>query len=625
MDPSPLDDLPPPGSNPLDSLPPPQADRWKTRINPAADGNTLQVYNPFGQNLDTGIALSSGINNFLAGAGKATTDLARGVGQFGAGIADVVSPRQQTLGGLVTGSSPSRVAQMRQDVAESRRLDTPLMTTGSGKAGFMTGMVADSLPAMWIPGANTLAGSAAIGAGLGLLQPSTGTGETFRNVGLGAATGPASILAGRAVGALYQGGKAALEPLFQGGQQRVAARTLSAFAGGPQEAQAAMREIQNAGPVLPGIQSTSAELANNPGISQLERQLRNNPEYLTALTNRNQANRAVMTGALDSIAGTPFDMQVAQRMRSQLSAPLYDSAEAVVVPANAELGSLLARPSMARAWDRAQQLAAERGESLVQPTANDVSGKTLQYLKMSLNDMVDTAEQKGIGAHESNALKSTLAAFNGWTTRNVPQLRAADRAFQDLSRPINQMDVGQALSERLKPALADFGNNTRLSAASYANAVRNGDALVSRTTGLPGSLDSVLNPAQMSTIQQVGEQLARRANADELGRAVGSNTGQNLISQNVLRQMLGPLGLPQSMTERAAQSTLGQSVLRPLQWVAKGGEPRVMDLLAKASLDPIYANRLLAQGISPQTASLIWRNQGLLGISSTSMAEAAQQ
>src|SRR5713101_3556109 len=106
-------------------------------FNPAAEGNTLQVYNPFGQNLNTGIALSPGVNNFLAGAGKATTDLARGMGQFGAGIADVISPRQQTLGGLVTGSSLSRVAQMRQGVADTRRLDAPLMGTGPGKAGFM--------------------------------------------------------------------------------------------------------------------------------------------------------------------------------------------------------------------------------------------------------------------------------------------------------------------------------------------------------------------------------------------------------------------------------------------------------------------------------------------------------
>jgi len=221
------------------------------------------------------------------------------------------------------------------------------------------------------------------------------------------------------------------------------------------------------------------------------------------------------------------------------------------------------------------------------------------------------------------AVNGSLNSLQDWITRNVPQLRAADTAFAQGSIPINRMQIGQQLSNRLQPALADFGNNTRLNANNFANQVRNGDQLAADVTGnARATLAGTMAPDQMNTIQQIGEQLARRANADELGRATGSNTGQNLISQNVLRQFLGPLGLPQSVGERAAQSTLGQSVLRPLQWLSGAGEPRIMERLSNAALNPQEATRLLqlAQR-NPRLAQALWARQGLLGpLSNTAAA-----
>ena len=176
------------------------------------------------------------------------------------------------------------------------------------------------------------------------------------------------------------------------------------------------------------------------------------------------------------------------------------------------------------------------------------------------------------------------------------------------------MQIGRTLKDRLLPALSDFGNNTRLNSNSFANAVRNGDQLASQVSGNPGAtLAGTLSAPQMTTVQQIGEQLARRANADELGRAVGSNTGQNLVSQNMIRQFLGPLGLPQSLGERAAQSTLGQTMLRPMQWVGSLGERGVMGHLADAALNPQKAAQLLMQARqNPALARMLWQHQGLL-------------
>ena len=106
----------------------------------------------------------SGKDKFLAGVGKAMTDTARGVGQmFG--------------------------AVSRDDVAESRRLDSSLMDTGAGMAGNFAGNVAMLAPTAMIPGAATIPGASIIGAATGLAQPSTSTGETLQNTALGGAAG----------------------------------------------------------------------------------------------------------------------------------------------------------------------------------------------------------------------------------------------------------------------------------------------------------------------------------------------------------------------------------------------------------------------------------------------------
>jgi hypothetical protein len=108
----------------------------------------------------------SGMEKFNAGIGKAFSDLGLGI-------------RQRT------GFSS------RADVAEARKLDAPLMQTGAGVGGNLAGNLAMLAPTALIPGANTVTGAGALGATIGLLQPSTSLKEDAFNVGFGAAGGAA--------------------------------------------------------------------------------------------------------------------------------------------------------------------------------------------------------------------------------------------------------------------------------------------------------------------------------------------------------------------------------------------------------------------------------------------------
>lgn len=114
-------------------------------------------------------------SNFLAGIGSGMDDLIKGAGQ---------------RLGMVS----------QEDIDEKARLDAPLKDTGAGMAGNITGKVATSLPAMFVPGANTLLGSAAVGAGLGALEP-TQTGESVgKNMALGGAGGAVGQMGGAMLG-----------------------------------------------------------------------------------------------------------------------------------------------------------------------------------------------------------------------------------------------------------------------------------------------------------------------------------------------------------------------------------------------------------------------------------------
>lgn len=511
-----------------------------------------------------------------AGVGKGLYDIARGLGQFT---------------GLVS----------RADVEEARKLDAPLMETAGGQRGAILGNIVGLAPTAAIPGANTMAGAALIGAGSGLAQPSASTGETVQNTFLGGLLGPAALGAGRLIGAAAQGAQALIDPFTDAGQQRIASRTMQAFAGGPQRAAQAAQNIATASPPVAGVRPTAAELARNGGIAQLERTLRNNPDLTPIFTERLQGNRGALLQGLQSIAGDDVAMASAVRARQAAASPLYDAAGQSTATADQVFAGLLQRPSIQRALTRAQQLAMEAGGS-----AEPMSGRNLHFVKQALDDMISDPQAFGIGGSEARAVAATRDQFLTWLDEAIPEYGQARAAYSAGSRPINQMEIGRELVERFQPALSDFGADSRTTAATYAIALRNADRTAQQATGFPGArMESVMDPQQMEVIEGVAEQLARRANAENLGRGPDSPTAQNLISQNLLRQVLGPLGLPES----AAENALLQTLLRPAQFVGKLSEPRILNRLAEISLDPQQAQAALIaaqrQGIPLRTLQAI--------------------
>lgn len=499
---------------------------------------------------------------FLEGVGAGMSRIGRGIGQV-VGLVD------------------------QQDVDSAKQTDAALMDTTAGKVGNAAGMLAALAPTVMIPGAATLPGAAAIGAGTGALTTEGSLGERAKAGAIGLAAGPVGVLLGRGLVAGAGAARGLVQPFTQAGQRTLAGNVLREFAG--EGADDAAQALGQAVPVLRGVQPTAAELAGNAGIAQLERTLRQNPQLAEQLTQRLQANRAAMTGALDDMAGTEAQMAAAQQARAQAAEPLYAASRASNILPDAEFATLAQRPVMQQAMDRALEIGRNSGQQ-------QTPGGFLHNVKMALDDMLQTGPQRGVGGAEAGAVRDTRAAFVDWLERQSPEYAAGRAAYREASAPINQMQVAGELRDQLVPALGDYGNNTRLTAEKFARSMRNGDATAARATGMPNAtLENTMTPQQMATLRQIAEQLARRANADELGRIPGSPTGQNIVSQNVLAQILGPLGLPQSW----GQNALSQTIMRPLQWAGRIGEERVLNQLGNALLDPRMAAALLRSANDP--------------------------
>jgi hypothetical protein len=528
----------------------------------------------------------SGTERFLAGAGKAFADLGRGAGQW-VGAVD------------------------RKDVAESRKRDAALMNTGAGMGGNIAGNVAALLPTAMIPGANTYTGAAAIGAVTGALQPSVSTAETAGNIGLGGVVAPATLGAVRGAQALYQGGKGLVEPLTKAGQERIAADVLRRSATNPQQA---MQMAGQAKPLVTGSQPTLAQVAQDPGLAQLERTILNNPEYAGALQQRLGDQKVARLSAIKDIAGRGDHYDEIEAGRRLFANQDYAEAmKAGVDPKMAkamapQIQSLMERPSIQAAQKDAVRLAKESGVELSDTT----SLQGLDWIKKALDNKISMATQPGssIGKEDLRALVQTKNDLMKTLEQIAPAYKQANDNYAAMSGQLNSMDVARGLLDKLnKPGSRYMQPGTaREMGDAYSDALAKSFDSVKKATGMDKDITQVMSKQDIKVLENVARDLGRKSFAQEAGKATGSNTAQNLASQNMLRRMLGPTGLPETW----AESTMLQSLLSPVQMGSKlsGADKKIMDRIAQGLLDPMEGIGLLS---SPQTIP----NVGLLGAPSS--------
>lgn len=532
----------------------------------------------------------------LAGVGKSFVDTGRGIGQ---------------LFGLVD----------QKDIDAARELDRPLMNTTAGTVGNVAGYVAQALPVALIPGANTIAGGALAGGATGAVQP-VGTGESRAgNVALGAAAGgavPTVIRAGKAAKA------ALIDPFTDAGRARIAGGVIKRAAANHQ---AAAQRMTQASGATPGFAPTAGQAADDAGISALERTTR--AVNAGAFDDVDRAQRAALANAVRGVAGDDVRRAAAVQAREASVNPLYDAAKKATVQGDPALDALLQRPSMRAGAGRAQNIAAERGEKFMlsqqrpaqsvttgvldaqgNPITNTIPampasypGQALHDLKMGLDDAIGTPGIGGMQGAERAAATGTKADYLKWLESKIPEYEQARTTYAQMSRPINQMDIGQEFANRLIPALSrDMDAPMQLNSASYARALMDqGDDIARNVTGMKGArLDAIMEPDQMQALRGVAADLQKMKAAEMAGRGVGSDT----VQKTAMSHLAAEAGIPNWMS----------SVARvPGGWLKTAGsalygnsDREVQQLLADMLKNPQEAAKAMqAAGIEPSIMARI--------------------
>lgn len=445
------------------------------------------------------------------------------------------------------------------------------------------------LGAMKIPASATVLGragqGAAIGAGFGAASPVTDESDYWMKkagqVGTGAIIGgviPPAIDVTRKGAELTRN---ILDPLLPGGAERGAARIL-AEAAGPKRA-AIEAELAKNQVLVPGANPTAPEAAARAGSPEFAALQRIASDHRpSAYSDIAQAQVAARQAAVRQVGQTPADLKDAIKARKTASDPLYGAAR--------EAGDVVdTTPIIAKITDTLKRNPGNR--ELVTELMNLRKGLTDKGAPRANAEQVSSALdglKAAIAKEDNKFIGGVLSNFKDDIANSIPGYQAAQRTFSDLSKPVNEMQVGQQLERALgKPV----GEGER--AGVFAQAMREGPQTIKKATGQPRfqELDEVLKPENLANVKSVLADLARKAEFERLaplGRAKAAEAAQ-------------PFGLP-------ATGPLNQRYMifkTVLGRVSKGINEKTLDTMADALQVPANALKLLQKMPSEKQAHFI--------------------
>jgi hypothetical protein len=411
-------------------------------------------------------------------------------------------------------------------------------------------------------------------------------------------------LAAKGAGAVYN----ALDPK--------SAAYLTAVEGRGQEVLNALRQPSE---IVPGSLPTAAEAAAPAGATRFSAMGASAAKTApTPFYERAEAQKAAQLAAVQKVGQTPTALKAAEEARSATAKSLYGISDNAMVAADNTFTTLLDRPSMDKVIARAADLAAEKGQpfqigqnrpaqtvpsaivdeagrplgqTVIPGEVAKYPGSSLHAMKMAFDDLIKNPERFGIGAAEVGAIKGTRSQFLNWVEDKAPAYKTARETFAAQSKPINQMQVGQFLEGKLKPALGE--ETARLRAAGYAGALENAPGTIKRATGESRfqTLSEVLTPDQLKIVEDVRADLARSRQAEaQAAAARGAGPDVNLMGTEVMGNVRAP-NFINNVT------TVANDLLRRMQ--GKLDQKLAIELAAEM-LDPASAAAALEKAMARQ-------------------------
>jgi hypothetical protein len=457
-----------------------------------------------------------------------------------------------------------------------------------------------------------------ISAGLG----SGAAGVTRENDGGMVAQIMAAILGGLSPAVVKTAVKGLLPNTTQAGRENAKGMLLNEAAGGQKNAVLDALDAEKS--FIPGERPTAAQaasIANAPAFAGVEKLAvqKYNPNLAAA---RNAENMDARLAAVRSVGKDEPALKSAISTREANATEHYGKAFKELVNDDSTFADLMTRPSMKAAVSRAKELAAEANDqpfSIGQTTPERVvpgplvrnqNGmprissvvipeeiakfpvQSLHKLKKALDDVIAKPERFiGIGESERAAALNTRGEFLKWMTDKSKAYAKAKAVYAKDSIPVNQMQVGQYLEDKLLAPLSEDTQRPGL----YAQALRDAPGTIKSATGggpRYESLTDVMSQGQVGLLGNVKSSLEREAITAKQGTA-GSARARDIVGSE-----LGAIDLPNWLSKsvtlaRYALEKIGVKTIH-----------KTLGELAKDLQDPGTAARLMREASPDQWAAI---------------------
>jgi hypothetical protein len=542
------------------------------------------------------VAGMSGFERFKAGAGQSVASTGRGIAQ---------------LAGLLS----------REDVDAARQADAPLLRTGAGLSGAITGNVAQivapggalklgakvpqlsrAAPALDAAGSaflpSTVRGAAASGAGFGAVQE-VGTGDSRAgNIALGGLAGTLGAALPRAATAVTERA-ARLSPAFtQGQQERAAAEVLEQFASNPD---AVRRALSTSQVLVQGTRPTLAEATEDAGLAGLQKFMGNRPELQPALRETAEANNAARVKAIEDAFGGA-DAATIDRLTGardlaarQILRPISNISLKDVTPVNNAVDRLIVKNASAK--NVREALGAVKEEIGTIKTVQDAHN-VRQYIDQLISGQVEGRAGAKFAQRELMTVKDVL---DRQMRQAYPEWGKFLREYKAASKEIGQVKVGNRLLDK-GPNISGVGDIPVLSPDKFSGAAADMDRLAAQATGFRRArAENIVTQQQSKVVDEVRRDLERfsRSNSRAAPIAGGSATMQNAVGGTRVQDALGPVGA--TMIE-----PVSGAALLFLNAARKNYGEKVAGIVNEAILSPDRAAEILAR-LPPKSRRAITR------------------
>jgi len=261
---------------------------------------------------------------------------------------------------------------------------------------------------------------------------------------------------------------------------------------------------------------------------------------------RMEEQRVARASAIqEGIARSPMEKRAAVKARKDATEPMYAAAEKSTAPV--DIMPVIDKMDAIIAANPGNKRLLKEMESLKNGLYEGKAPRT------KANEIISSIEGlKTTMANQKNAyIKRELQGIKMDLIDSVPMYKSADETFREMSRPINQMDIGEHLVEKIRPIKGDVEGSTK-----YINALENARLTIKNSLGEPRykSLEEILDPQQ----QQILASARSEINRDAVIAASGKK-GYGRMSE-VLESALDPIELPGMLSSKmmVARNIMGR-------------------------------------------------------------------